>query len=92
MSGEPLRHTLIITNPQGLHMRPIAAIVEAASRFQSTVLVIKQGNPPANGKSVMSLLGLAAEQGTEILIEATGPDADAAIQAVIEAIEKTCEE
>jgi phosphocarrier protein HPr len=92
MSGEPLRHSLTITNPQGLHMRPLAALVEAASRFQSAVSVAKEGCPPVNGKSLMSLLGLAAEQGTILIFEVNGPDAAEALKAVLEAVEKTREE
>jgi len=92
MSGEPIRYTLTIANPQGLHMRPIAALVEAASRFQSSVTILKDGQPPANGKSVMSLLGLAAEKGTQITFEIHGPDAGDALKAVVDAIERTCEE
>lgn len=92
MSGEPIRYTLTIANPQGLHMRPIAAVVEAASRFQSSVTILKEGQPPANAKSVMSLLGLAAEHGTQITLEIIGSDAGDALKAVVDAIEKTCEE
>lgn len=92
MTGEPLRHTLTITNPQGLHMRPIAAFVEASNRFQSTVTVCKEGCQPVNGKSIMNLLGLAAEQGTTLILELTGPDAREMLQALLEAIEKTREE
>ncbi|MFO0964993.1 MAG: HPr family phosphocarrier protein [Gemmataceae bacterium] len=92
MSGEPIRHSLTITNPQGLHMRPLAALVEAANRFQSTISVHKDGCDPANGKSLMSLLGLAAEYGTVLIFEVTGPDAADALKAVLEAVEKTKEE
>ena len=89
MSGEPIRHTLTITNPQGLHMRPLAAFVEAATKFQSAVSVIKEGGAPANGKSLMSLLGLAAEYGTVLVLEVSGPDAVETLQALLEAIERT---
>lgn len=91
MSGS-IRHTLIITNPQGLHMRPLTAFVEAATRYQSSVVVIKAGAPPVNGKSLVNLLGLAAEQGTELTVEVSGPDAEEALKAVVEALEKTVEE
>lgn len=92
MTGEPLRHRLTIINPQGLHMRPIAAFVEAANRFKSGVLVCKEGGQPVNGKSIMNLLGLAAEQGTVLLLEINGPDGQEMLPALIEAIEKTHED
>jgi phosphocarrier protein len=92
MNGEPIRHTLIITNPQGLHLRPMGAFVETGSRFQANVLVSKEGAPPVNGKSVINLLGLAAEQGTQITLELCGPDAAEALKALLEVLEKTHEE
>ena len=66
MNGEPLRRSVIIANPQGLHMRPITAFVELAGTFQSNVTVLK-GGERFNGKSPLSLLGLGAEKGTELL-------------------------
>jgi phosphocarrier protein len=63
-------------------MRPITAFVEIASQFQSTVNVIK-GAESFNGKSPLALLGLAAEKGTELILEADGPDCEAALEALV---------
>ena len=87
MNGEPLRRTILITNSQGLHMRPITSFVELASKFQSAVRVVKEGQPPINGKSPLGLLGLAAEKGTELILEAEGPDAEQALQALATFVE-----
>jgi phosphotransferase system HPr (HPr) family protein len=76
------RRLFTVSNPSGLHMRPLQAFVEEASRFQSNVQVGRQGGEMLNGKSMIHLLGLGADQGTEIVIEVTGPDADAAIEAL----------
>jgi phosphocarrier protein HPr len=84
MNGETLRRTVTITNPQGLHMRPITAFVEMASRFQSQVYLSKEPGQRINGKSPLALLGLAAEQGTELTLETTGPDEQAALEALVE--------
>jgi phosphocarrier protein len=84
MNGETLRHTVTINNPQGLHMRPITAFVEMATRFQSQVLVSKEPGQRINGKSPLALLGLAAEQGTELTLEISGPDEQAALDALVE--------
>ena len=73
MTGESLRQTVSITNPQGFHMRPMAAFVEAANRFPCSITVLRPGKSSANGKSMLALMGLVAEQGTELVIEATGP-------------------
>src|SRR5262245_8180003 len=81
MTGEPLQRLIVITNPQGLHMRPITAFVELAVTYQSDVCVIK-GDERFNGKSPLSLLGLGAEKGTELTLEVVGPDQDVAIEAL----------
>jgi phosphocarrier protein len=82
MNGEPLRRTITITNPQGLHMRPITAFVEAAARFQCDVYILKGGGEPINGKSPFALLGLAAEEGTQLTVVVSGEDAQAALDTL----------
>lgn len=78
----PLRRTVTITNPHGLHLRPLQAFVELASRFQSVVRVQRDREEPVDGKSMFSLLLLAAEQGCEVTVEVDGPDAPAALEAL----------
>ncbi len=82
MNGEPLRRTVTINNPQGLHMRPITAFVELACRFQSGVFLMKEHGERVNGKSPLALLGLAAENGTSLTLEVSGPDAPAALDTL----------
>jgi phosphotransferase system HPr (HPr) family protein len=89
MSGETLRQSIIIANPQGFHMRPIVAFVEAAGRFRSEVRLSKVGEEPVNGKGPLALLGLAAEQGTELILEVTGPDAAEALPVLLEVLQRT---
>ena len=81
MNGTPLQRKVVITNPNGLHMRPSAAFVETAGRFQSTVTVHHDGRA-VNGKSLWDLLLLAALPGTELILEADGPDAGEALDAL----------
>src|SRR5262245_16517095 len=81
MNGESLRRSVIITNPQGLHMRPITTFTELAKTFTSTVDIIKKGER-FNGKSPLALLGLGAEQGTELTLEVLGADQDQAMNAL----------
>ena len=81
MNTTPLQRKVVITNPNGLHMRPSAAFVQLAERFQSNVTVSHDGKT-ANGKSIFDLLFLAAEEGTELTLEADGPDASAALEAL----------
>jgi phosphocarrier protein HPr len=70
-----------INNPQGLHMRPAYLFAEAAAKFSSKIELIKN-NLRIDGKSVLSILTLGATQGTEVLIEATGDDAQDAINVL----------
>jgi phosphotransferase system HPr (HPr) family protein len=73
-----LRRTVVVSNPQGFHMRPAAAFVERAKQYQSDVRIIKD-DLAVDGKSVFELLTLAALPGTELVIEVSGVDADDAV-------------
>ena len=92
MKGDSLKQTVAISNPAGFHMRPMQAFVEAASRFPCTVTVSRSGMPPVNGKSMLGLLGLIAEQGTELVIEVSGPRAAEALQALVMVFQRSYDE
>src|SRR5262245_18295260 len=79
--GHSLRQIVLITNPQGFHMRPKAALAQTASRFQSDVTLHWEGKP-FNGKSIFDLMLLAALPGSEVELEACGPDAHAALETL----------
>lgn len=68
-------------NPNGLHARPADMLAKLANTFQSAIDVIKEGQH-ANGKSILDLLMLAAEEGTALTIVARGEDAHEAIEAL----------
>ena len=74
-----------ITNGLGLHVRPAMKFVELASRFQSEVRV-RNNNNEFNGKSLLELTMMAAECGTRLELEARGPDAAQAIEALAELV------
>jgi phosphotransferase system HPr (HPr) family protein len=74
---------LVVIDPAGLHARPAARFVQAASRFGSRI-VIRHGDREADAKSLISLLGLALRPETEITLVAEGTDAAAAIAALAE--------
>jgi phosphocarrier protein len=67
-----------ILNRLGLHARPAMTFVDVASTFASEILVRKEGTE-VDGKSIMQMMMLAAAQGSELTIIATGDDAQAAI-------------
>ena len=73
-----VRKKLIVKNKQGLHARPAALFVQVANRFEANITVIREGEK-VNGKSIMGILMLGAEQGSEIVLEADGKDAEAAL-------------
>lgn len=64
---------VILQAEAGLHARPAAQFVKAASRFSSTVTV-HFGDKKANAKSILAVLGLNARQGASITISAEGAD------------------
>jgi phosphotransferase system HPr (HPr) family protein len=80
----PLRQKVRITNPQGFHMRPGRAFVELAGQFRSSVRINRDGSQSVDGKSLMELLLLGAEPGTELTVEVEGPDAPAALAALVD--------
>lgn len=70
-----------IVNRLGLHARAAAKLVQAANKFAAEINLVKDGSP-ANAKSIMGVLMLAAAQGSELTLQASGPDAAAAIAAI----------
>ena len=78
--------TVTVVNPQGLHARPVDLFVKLAVQFKSKIEVVKAG-VRVDGKSILSVLTLAAEQGTQLSIEATGHDAEEALEALTGLIE-----
>lgn len=73
-----------VTNVLGIHARPATLLVQAASRFESDIFLSKGDVSRINGKSIMGVMMLAAERGSEVLVEADGEDALAALEAVVE--------
>ena len=71
----------IVIDPSGLHARPAARFVQAASRFSSTITIRHDGRE-ADAKSLIALLGLTIRPSSEITLSAVGPDADAALSTL----------
>ncbi|MEY4069712.1 MAG: hypothetical protein RL721_326 [Candidatus Eisenbacteria bacterium] len=72
---------LLIRNQLGLHARACALFVKTSSRFKSEVFVSRD-DLEVNGKSIMGVMMLAAEEGSTITVRATGDDEAAAIEAL----------
>jgi len=74
-----------IVNPLGLHARPAAEFVKIANRFTASVEV-RRDDLKVNGKSIMGVMMLAAEQGSTLHIRTDGSDAEAAMDALCELV------
>ncbi|NLE48529.1 MAG: HPr family phosphocarrier protein [Sandaracinaceae bacterium] len=74
-----------ITNELGMHARAAAKLVRLASEFTSSIVLEKDGQR-ADAKSVMGVLLLCGQKGAKLRIEATGDDAEQAIEALGELI------
>jgi phosphocarrier protein HPr len=74
-----------IVNKNGLHARPAAEIVKTASKFTSDIIIVRD-ELEVNGKSIMGVMMLAAECGSEVTLRATGPDESAAVEAIAKLI------
>ena len=72
---------LPIVNRRGLHARASAKFVQTVEKFRSRITVSRAGET-VGGTSIMGLMMLAAGIGTSIQVEATGPDAQEAIEAI----------
>jgi phosphocarrier protein HPr len=78
--------TVEIKNADGLHMRPAMLFVDLASQYDSDITV-SNGQSSVDGKSIMQMSMLAATCGTKLSIEAEGPDAQKATEALRELVE-----
>ena len=73
-----LRKKLTIRNRQGLHARPAALFVRLANKFDSEITV-RRGKENVNGKSIMGILMLGCEKGSQIELLIEGKDAQQAL-------------
>ena len=78
-----IRKTIVIENKLGMHARPATMIVKIASNFRSEFRIIK-GDMEINGKSIMGVMTLAAEYGSELELVADGVDEEYLIQEITE--------
>ena len=75
------RITLTVNHSSGLHARPAALLVKTAKQFSSDITVSHNGKE-ANAKSILTILTLGVNQGSEISISADGEDTDEALAAL----------
>ncbi len=72
---------VVVANAHGLHARPADLLAREARRWQSRIELVADAQR-VDGKSILEVLTLAAEAGTRLVVEATGPDAGEALEAI----------
>ncbi|MGD9897838.1 MAG: HPr family phosphocarrier protein [Calditrichaceae bacterium] len=82
-----IEEILRIKNKNGLHARPAAHLVKVAGKFISEIKILKDGLE-VNGKSIMGVMMLAAETGSELVLQIDGNDELEAMKAIKELIDK----
>ncbi|MEX0773644.1 MAG: HPr family phosphocarrier protein [Balneolales bacterium] len=76
------KQKVIVKNSAGLHARPASLLVKLAGQFESDFHINMYGYK-INGKSILGVLTLAAEQGAEMELELEGPDEKDAVKALV---------
>jgi phosphocarrier protein len=80
-----------IVNMRGLHARAAAKFVKLADSFDATVTVERNGSA-VDGRSIMGLMMFGAGPGTELQLSAAGPEAEAALSALLDLISRGFDE
>lgn len=75
-----------VTNPTGLHLRPAGILCKEAMQYKSRITFSYRKNMTANAKSVLSVLGACVKSGDEIEFTCEGEDEEAALQAMVDAV------
>ena len=83
--------TVTVRNRAGMHTRPAAALVKTAARFQSEFTICKDGME-INGKSIIGVMTLAAEQGSTLSLRFEGGDEEQARDAVVDLFDRGFDE
>jgi len=86
-----IERKVVVLNRMGLHARPSSRLVQKAAAYKSDVH-IRRENQVINGKSIMGVMMLAAAQGTELTLSASGVDEEQTLAALVELFEKKFEE
>ena len=81
-----IEREVTIRNKAGLHTRPAAAIVKLAAKFKAEFFIEKD-HLQINGKSIIGVMTLAAEQGSKLIVRFDGPDDQEAYRAMAELFE-----
>jgi phosphocarrier protein HPr len=76
-----IERTVTIRNKAGMHTRPASILVKIASKYKSDFYIIKEGFQ-INGKSIIGVMSLAAEHGSELILRFDGKDEENAAEEI----------
>lgn len=86
-----VQHVVTIRNRAGMHTRPAAALVKLAAKFKADFFIEKDGFE-INGKSIIGVMTLAAEQGSTMLLKLDGEDEQEALKEIVALVERGFDE
>lgn len=81
-----IEREVTVRNRAGIHTRPASMIVKTASKFDADIF-LRRDNYEINGKSVIGVMTLAAEQGATLTLVVDGEDEAAAVEALVSLFE-----
>ncbi|MCG8485518.1 MAG: HPr family phosphocarrier protein [Clostridia bacterium] len=76
-----VKQDVLITNPTGIHARPATMLVDLSKKFESNIVIEFEGIK-INPKSILSVLSGELKSGKKISVDASGPDANEAVNAI----------
>lgn len=84
MTAEQRSTTVKVADPMGLHLRTGKDVVQLANQFQAEIMAqnLTRASPMVSLKSILEIMQLQARQGHDLLLRATGPDAQSALDAL----------
>jgi phosphocarrier protein HPr len=86
-----IEREVTIINPLGLHTRPAAMLVKLAAKFKSDFFIVKDGME-INGKSIIGVMTLAAEQGSKLTLVFRGEDETDAAHEIVALVQRGFDE
>ena len=75
-----VKNVVTVKHKYGIHARPAAKIVSLCNTFTADIEIVKEGEPPANGKNILDIMMLAAACGVKLELRADGPDEQTAME------------
>lgn len=92
MSDEKVSCTLTVQNKMGIHARPAAMVVRISNKYPDTDVFVEKDGEQVNGKSIMSLMMLAAGKGSEVKFTASGKNANKMIAEITDLFNRKFDE